>query len=366
VHAAGVAALAARLEKARLWVLDNNPRARAFYQRHGWQLDGTEARNHDGTDMAWSATDDRCAATPATGSAPAPHLPAVSASRRNGSWWLMLRRIGSMFAVNGDVKVAFDDLGPAAGRPLLMIMGMAASRFWWPPGLLTAVQATGFRPIIIDLRDTGESTRMSAAYRAEDLTDDAVAVLDALHLPTAHLFGLSFGGLVAQRLALRHPDRVRTLTTFATGSSDASMLTVALRYLRWGTQVKLLRLTRRAGSDTDHGIAIMRAAGYPDGDALARAAVARDSEHGTRSFRDLAAQSRQIRARWSGPPLAVLRCPALVICGDADPVMRVRASQDTAAAIRGARLVILPGIGHVPPPAAWTRIAHEMRTLADN
>jgi pimeloyl-ACP methyl ester carboxylesterase len=271
-----------------------------------------------------------------------------------------------MFAVNGDVKLAFDDLGPATGRPLLMIMGMAASRFWWPPGLLAAFQADGFRPIVIDLRDTGESTRMSAPYRAEDLTDDAVAVLDALHLPTAHLFGVSFGGVVAQRVALRHPDRVRTLTTFATGSSDASMLTVARRYLRWGTQVKLLRLTRRAGSDTDHGIALMRAAGYPDGDAVARAAVARDSEHGIRSFRDLAAQSRQIRARWSGPPLADLRCPALVICGEADPVMRVRASQDTAAAIRGARLVILPGVGicrrRRPGPGSHTRCARWLIT----
>ena len=80
-----------------------------------------------------------------------------------------------MFAVNGDVKLAFDDLGPATGRPLLMIMGMAASRFWFPPGLLAALQAVGFRPIVIDLRDTGESSRMSAPYRAEDLTDDAVA-----------------------------------------------------------------------------------------------------------------------------------------------------------------------------------------------
>jgi len=53
------------------------------------------------------------------------------------------------------------------------------------------------------------------------------------------------------------------------------------------------------------------------------------------------------------------------MCGDADPVMRVRASRDAAAAIRGARLVVLPGVGHVPPPAAWSRIAHEIRTLAD-
>jgi pimeloyl-ACP methyl ester carboxylesterase len=269
--------------------------------------------------------------------------------------------IGVVFAVNGTVRLAYDDLGPAGGEPILMLMGLAASRFWWPPGLLAALQAEDFRPIVLDLRDSGESTRMPARYRAEDLTDDVIAVADGLGLAAAHVFGLSFGGVIAQRVALRHPDRVRSMTCFAAGSSDASLATVAFRYLRWTTQIKLIRLMRRAGTDEDLAVAVLDVAGYPDAGDFARATVAREREHGIRSFRDVAAQGRQTRARWHGPKLREMRLPALVMCGAADPVLRTRAFRETAAAIPGARLTIMPGVGHMPPPDSWPTIARAVR-----
>ncbi|MEV6492812.1 alpha/beta hydrolase [Actinoplanes sp. NPDC051633] len=268
-----------------------------------------------------------------------------------------------MFAVNGAVRLAYDDLGPPGGEPILMLMGLAASRFWWPPGLLTALQAEGFRPIVLDVRDSGESTRATVQYSAEDLTDDVIAVADHLGLADAHLFGLSFGSVVAQRVALRHPDRVRTLTGYAAGSSDAGLAKVVLRYFRWGTQLRLGRLTRRAGSDEELAVAIMAVAGYPGGGDFARTTVARDREHGIRSFRDVSAQGRQIRARWHGPRLREMRVPALVLHGEADRLLRDRAARDIAAAVPGARLMILPGAGHVPPPDSWATIARAMRDI---
>src|SRR5690349_15525513 len=120
-------------------------------------------------------------------------------------------RGSTRFASNGAVRLAYDDLGPAGGDPLLMIMGLAASRFWWPQGLLQCLQEHGFRPAVFDPRDSGESTHMTRqstvgpyramlrrgqlAYSAEDLVDDAAAVLDALGWSAAHVFGLSFGGV---------------------------------------------------------------------------------------------------------------------------------------------------------------------------
>jgi pimeloyl-ACP methyl ester carboxylesterase len=292
---------------------------------------------------------------------------------------------GTRFAINGAVRLAYDDLGPPAGDPLLMMMGIGASRFWWPQGLLQCLREHGFRPAVFDLRDSGESTQMAMArkagvhrtmlrrgqalYSCEDLVDDAAAVLDALGWPAAHVLGLSYGGVLAQRLALRHPRRVLTVTSLASGPSDASPRTVLLRYMRWATQLRMLRIMRRADDDdVAFALAILQATGsarYPADESMARDAVARERARGVRSFRDLAAQSRLLGARWHGPPLRELRKPALVVCGDADPVLRSRASRDTAAAIPGARLVILPGVGHVPPSAAWPTLAQQMRALAD-
>jgi pimeloyl-ACP methyl ester carboxylesterase len=280
----------------------------------------------------------------------------------------MLPGMDTRFAVNGDVRLAYDDLGPPGADPLLMVMGLGASRFWWPPGLLDCLREHGFRPAVLDLRDAGESSRATRRYATEDLADDAAAVLEALGWQTAHVFGMSFGGVIAQRLALRHPARVRTLTTFAAGPSDAGLLTVMVRYLRWGRQLRPLRLTRRTPDDTalaEGILAVAATPAYPAEEGTAGDAVARDRSHGIRSFRDMAAQSRQTRARWHGPPLRELRAPALIICGGADPLMRPRASRDTAAAIPGARLLVLPGVGHLPPRPVWPVIAAEMRALAD-
>lgn len=291
---------------------------------------------------------------------------------------------GTTRAANGAVRLAYEDLGPPGGAPLLMVIGLGASRFWWPPGWLSCLQDHGFRPAVFDLRDCGESTHVPRgtaarggravlrgrppAYRAEDLADDAAAVLDALGWPAAHVFGLSFGGVVAQRLALRHPDRVRTLTVFAAGPSDAGTLAVAWRYLRWGTQARLLRLTLRARKDPDVAAAVLRLTatpGYPADEEEARAATARDRAHGLAGFQDMAAQARLTGARWRGPALSELRKPVLVMCGGADPVLRPRASRDIAAAVPGARLVVLPGVGHGLPRAVWPTVAGEMRALAE-
>jgi pimeloyl-ACP methyl ester carboxylesterase len=105
---------------------------------------------------------------------------------------------------------------------------------------------------------------------------------------------------------------------------------------------------------------------YPLEESYLRDAMARDQAQGISSFTDFAAQGRQTGARWHGPPLRELNKPTLVMCGDADPMLRPRASRDTASAIRSARLVLLPGVGHALPPAIWPIIAQQMRALADS
>jgi pimeloyl-ACP methyl ester carboxylesterase len=184
------------------------------------------------------------------------------------------------------------------------------------------------------------------------------------------VLGGSFGGVIAQRLALRHPHRVLTVTCFASGPSDATPRTVLRRYMRWEKQLRLLPLMLRARrGDPSAGPDLLRAAAtaaHPLQESYLRQSAARDRDQGVTSLTDFAAQGRQIGAKWHGPPLRELHRPALIMCGDADPMLRPRASRDTAAAIPGARLVILPDVGHALPAVTWPLIAQQMRALADN
>lgn len=221
------------------------------------------------------------------------------------------------YAHNGSVQIAFEDLGGAGGDPLLLIMGLAVSRFWWPPPLVNELVRRRFHVLAYDQRDAGESThfpaagpaspitavlrRRSAAYTAEDMTDDAVAVMDALGWESAHLFGHSMGGLLAQRTALRYPGRVCSITSSASLPSDAGTLRAA-RYVHLGLVARLARLKFPEGRDGDIAFAVaatraIASPDYPFDEVAVRRLAERDQVSG---MRDTAAQSRQAGAKWHG------------------------------------------------------------------
>lgn len=287
----------------------------------------------------------------------------------------------TQYAHNGTVDIAYDTLAGSEGEPLLLVMGLAVSRFWWPAGLGQVFAARGFAVARYDQRDAGESTRMPdtgssnpfvavarkrGAYTSEDMTDDAIAVLDALGWERAHLFGASLGGIIAQRIALRHPDRVLSVASMAGIPSDTSGVG-AIRYVRFGMLARLMRLKFPEGRDGDiqMSLALARAVAspaYPFDEAATREWIEREVDSGPR---DTKAQSRQTGAGWHGPKLRELRKPALVLHGDHDPLLRVSAARHTAKAIAGARLVLLPGAGHDLPEPLWGTIADEVRHNAD-
>jgi pimeloyl-ACP methyl ester carboxylesterase len=303
----------------------------------------------------------------------------MTTAERASSWaslWTPTR-----YARNGGVEIAYDTLAGSEGEPLLLVMGMAVSRFWWPAGLCQELAGRGFAVARYDQRDAGQSTRMPdtggsnpfvalarkrGAYTSEDMTDDAIAVLDALGWKRAHIFGASLGGIIAQRIALRHPDRVLSVTSMAGVPSDVSGLR-AWRYIRFGLLAKLARARSPEGREGDirHSLMLARAVAspaYPFDEHAAREWIEREVDSGPR---DVKAQSRQVGAAWHGPKLRELRKPVLVLHGDQDPLLRVSAARATAGAIAGARLVILPGAGHDLPSPAWPAIAGEVRQLAD-
>jgi pimeloyl-ACP methyl ester carboxylesterase len=243
------------------------------------------------------------------------------------------------YADNGAVRIALEDLGGAGGDPLLLVMGLGVSRFWWPQGLVGEMVRRGFHVVAYDQRDAGESTHMpdtgahnpvaavlrrrSAAYTAEDMTDDAAAVLDALGWASAHLFGHSMGGQLAQRTALRHPGRVRSITSSASLPGDVGRLEAA-RYVRLGTVARLARMKIPEGHDGDIALAVaatraIASPAYPVDEQEVRRMAERDQVSGVR---DTAAQSRQAGAKWHGGRLSQLRVPTLVLHGTQDPCTR--------------------------------------------
>src|ERR1700728_5236529 len=171
----------------------------------------------------------------------------------------------TQYAHNGGVEIAYDTLAGSEGEPLLLVMGLAVSRFWWPVGFCQELAGRGFKIARYDQRDAGQSTRMPdaggsnpfvavarrrGAYSSEDMTDDAIAVLDALGWERAHLFGASLGGIIAQRIALRHPDRVLSVVSAAGMSSDTSALG-GVRYVPLGMLGRLARARFPEGRDGD-------------------------------------------------------------------------------------------------------------------
>jgi pimeloyl-ACP methyl ester carboxylesterase len=289
------------------------------------------------------------------------------------------------YADSSGARIAYEELGGSGGDPILLVMGLGTSRFWWPDGLVDEFVRRGFYVAAYDQRDAGESAhfpddragsplrallrRRAPAYCAEDLADDATAVLDALGWQRAHLFGHSMGGLVAQRIAIRHPDRVLSLTTSSAVPSDVKGPRL-LRYVQPGTVRGFARLhfPDTPDGNIELAMAVVRmlsAPGQPVDEGDVKALVEKESEHNVASFRDDKAQSRQIGARWSGGRLRQITAPALVLHGEGDPLLRVRAARDVAAAIPGARLRTFPGVGHFIARESWPGYVTAVRQLAD-
>lgn len=287
------------------------------------------------------------------------------------------------WAENGTVRLAFDRWsGRTDGDPLLLVAGLGVNRQWFPDGLCRVLAAHGFMIARYDQRDGGESTHLpptvtrnpisalfrkrGEAYTAEDMADDAIAVMDALGWPSAHLLGTSLGGAVAQRVALRHPDRVRTLTSMAAVPGDAAGLRT-MRYIRLRTLAKFagLKFPDTREGDIAAGVAVSRLVTSPNRPFDERAAREGATRNVDGGVQDQQAQGRQIGAQWHGPAISAITRPTLVLHGEDDPLIKPRAARVIVSRIPGARLVLLPEVGHEVPEPVWKSVASEIRTLAD-
>ncbi|MBL4844177.1 MAG: alpha/beta fold hydrolase [Planctomycetes bacterium] len=250
----------------------------------------------------------------------------------------------------------------------------------WPAGFLDQLEARGLRLILIDNRDAGLSDKHPAAvppiwpmigraliglsvrspYRLRDMADDTAAVIEALELEAPAVLGISMGGMIAQLLALRHPERVGRLTLLQT-TSGARHHRPKLRAVR--------ALVGPPSSTREQSIArsveCMRTIGSPaypyDAERQAAAAgLAFDRDHCPQGFgRQLAAITA------SGDRVTALRAlktPTLVVHGEQDPLIPISAGRELAELIPGAKLVTFTGWGHDLPEPLWGTLADTLGT----
>ena len=272
-------------------------------------------------------------------------------------------------AANG-IGIEIDDQGLPGGEPLLLIMGLGMQLIAWPDELVQALVAKGFRVLRMDNRDIGLSQGfdhlgapnlvlasmryglrlpLTSAYTMADMAGDALGVLDALGIERAHVCGASMGGMIAQHLAARFPQRLRSLTLMMT-------TTGARRLPQPGWHVRRALLSR------PHDSAPATVAAHLQGvlHVIGSPAYPPDVERQRRRLEDTVRRSwhpagtaRQLVAVMAdgdrSPLLPRITAPTRVIHGEADPLVPVAAGRDLVQRIAGAVADIVPGMGHDLP-----------------
>ena len=274
--------------------------------------------------------------------------------------------------VSGDIELCYETFGDPADPAALLVMGLATQMIGWHEELCAELAGRGFHVVRFDNRDIGRSSRLedvraptmaqllrrdkrAAAYTLDDMAGDSVGLLDHLGIERAHVIGASMGGMIAQTMAARHAERVRSLVSVMSNTGA-----------RWSGQpsVRLYpTLLRRAPRDRDgyvrHVARMFDEIGSPG--------FERDYE----DFRRLAeisydrglnpvAAGRQLAAIIASgdrtPLLRTIDVPTLVIHGTRDRLVPPSGGRATARAIPGARLLRIEGMGHDLPREAWPRM----------
>jgi len=288
-------------------------------------------------------------------------------------------------SANG-IALEIEDHGPPQGEPLLLIMGLGMQLVAWHEDFVESLVKRGFRVIRFDNRDIGLSEnfdrfgtpklgldmlrfalgmRVSSPYTLADMAADSVGILDALGIPKAHICGASMGGMIAQQIAVRHPDRVKSLTLMMT-SSGARKLPGPSMKVR-GAMLARPKDPTDVESVIAHYVELYRligSPGYPPADGYVRSRLQISVR---RSYRPAGTARQMVAIAADGdrsPLVAQIRVPTQIIHGAADPLVPLAAGRDLAAKIPGAALDVIEGMGHDLPVALWPRFVASIATAA--
>jgi pimeloyl-ACP methyl ester carboxylesterase len=271
------------------------------------------------------------------------------------------------------IDIEYEEFGDPKAEPLLLVMGLGAQMISWDDAFCEQLAARGFRVIRFDNRDTGLSTRMEAAgppdmasalngdphpaYMLDDMAADAAGLLDALGIGAAHIVGASMGGFISQLIAINHPDRVLSLTSIMSGPSrneggyvpptpEAAAILFAKPPATREESIEMSLTGRRAWVGS----------GDPFDEEFERANATRAVQ---RAYYPVGV-GRQLLAVLAAEPrlerLLRVRVPTLVIHGQDDILVPIENGRMVAAAVPGARILEVEGMGHDIPRRVWPQV----------
>jgi pimeloyl-ACP methyl ester carboxylesterase len=283
-------------------------------------------------------------------------------------------------AMANGITIEYEQYGE--GEPLLLIMGLGGQLIDWPDGFIDELVGAGFQVTVYDNRDIGLSTEFDweppkqvkavlgslakrppkAGYTIPDMAADAEGLLDALGIESAHVVGMSMGGMIAQQLTIDHPSRVRSLTSIMSNPGDGKSGRIAAKVMAKMARMPEVTLENAA----DRSVASFQLWSSPHFDSEEHRA--RSQRSIARSFRPVGT-ARQTTAIMASPDrtagLAAVDVPTLVIHGLVDTLVKPSGGIATAAAVPGARLLMFPDMGHDLPKPRWAEMVESIRKNAD-
>jgi|TARA_A100001011_G_scaffold37909_1_gene35899 pimeloyl-ACP methyl ester carboxylesterase len=272
------------------------------------------------------------------------------------------------FAKNQSINIAYRDYGPINATPILLVTGLGAQLTLWPEFLIKDLQENNFRPIVFDNRDVGLSTRFSSQpsqtlnyikyfllipinseYTIEDMASDGIAVLDHLDIDSAHILGMSMGGMISQVLVAQHPQRTKSFTMISSTASTPNPFN--------GPKFKVTQqLLKRSAAKNDiegridQSIKLFELIGTPGKSYDTpqfrnnmRAYIERGGDDGG-FLRQMAAI---IGSQNRKELLKSINTPTLIIHGDIDPLIKVKNAYSAKKLIQSSKLEIVEGMGHM-------------------
>jgi pimeloyl-ACP methyl ester carboxylesterase len=284
--------------------------------------------------------------------------------------------------VSPGLELCYQTFGESDGEPLLLVMGLGGPMTWWDPELCTMLAEAGFFVVRYDNRDTGRSTRAEGRvtrgalvraflgrggrppYTLDDMAADAFGLMDHLGWESAHVVGVSMGGMIVQTMAIAQPQRVRSMTSI--------MSTLGKRTVGWQHPSLLPLMVANRGPGREAYVAasakiwkLIGSPGYPLDDDQVRSRAEETFDRGVsasgvmRQMLAILAQPNRSRA------LSSLRMPTAVVHGSADKMVHVSGGRATARAIPGAELLVIDGMGHDLPAALFPTFTAVIRRTAD-